>query len=270
MKNHLSKLGLVFLLAIFTFYSCGKDEEIEIPQEQNSIKIKIEDKIENSEVESLIKNEIENINYHFNAYSTNAISNKTNDSLTLRDIEINTEVFSVIEKENGETSYTFEVDFPNGSLKNEIINLHLFYDENNVLNSRLIGYDLTQNEMEIAKSNQSFDGFYDKIYYLELEEFEFPTAKSSSSKSSSTNKRPPCDGIFNCETTGGATWIPYANNSGYGGSSGPGSSYSLPPLNTLPPHVTAALQAAGVFVGIDYNNLTLVPYTGSINYTSPV
>ena len=145
----------------------------------------------------------------------------------------------------------------------------MYYNANNELKASLIGYNLTHEEMQTAISNQSFDGFWDKIYYLDLEEIEIIEATPKSSKVSARRRRyHECDGIFNCDANGSNRWTRYGNNSGYGGYSGSGSSYSLPPLSNLPPQVAAALQAAGVFLGVNYNNRAPAGY--GYNYTSPV
>ena len=58
----------------------------------------------------------------------------------------------------------------------------MYYNANNELKASLIGYNLTHEEMQTAISNQSFDGFWDKIYYLDLEEIEIIEATPKSSK----------------------------------------------------------------------------------------
>ena len=273
MKNNLLKFSLVFFLVVLIFNSCSKEEGSSLQEELGKIEVLTKGKIENKEVENQVKQSLSKIkqmfNLNFQNYKKKNLSkSKQNDSISFETIEINTEAFDIIANENGINSYTFQLKYPSETIDNkEIVNLHLYYDENNNLKGTLYKYELTNEEFIFVKQNQSFDGFLDKILYLDLESIDEKTTNYG--KSSLASKH-PCDGIFNCDPIGYSTWTPYANNSGYGGSSGPGSSYSLPPLSTLPPSVIASLRAAGVYLGIDYNNLITVPYTGRINYTSPV
>ena len=93
-----------------------------------------------------------------------------NDTINLENIQVNTEAYNIIKNENGKDSYTFEVDFPTDSTSvQEIINLHTYYDDDNQLKSKLIRYELTNEEFLVATKNQSFDGFWDKISYLDLD-----------------------------------------------------------------------------------------------------
>ena len=140
MKNNLLKFGLLVLLAVFTFHSCSDDEQVISPKSVDSIKITIEDKIDNEELNNKIGQDLLKIRQAFQINTTNHkgenYQKKTeNDSISIEDIEINIEAFNVIENENGKASYTFEVDFPLNNLDSqEIINLHFYYDENNQVN----------------------------------------------------------------------------------------------------------------------------------------
>lgn len=270
MKNQLSNFSLVFLLIFFTFNSCSKDETISTPQKQGQIKVETKEEIDNIDLKNQVEKNLSKIKQLFQIAPPKSMRKSSgkgteNDPINLENIQVNTEAYNIVENENGEVSFTFEVDFPSDSTNvSEIINMHTYYDENNQLKSQLIKYELTNEEFLIATKNQSFDGFWDKISTLDL---ETTNIKTNSEKSTAARSGDTCT----CEG-GGSTptviWVPYANNSGYGGSSASGASYALPPLNSLPPQVLATLRAAGVFTGINYNNFA--PYGYGHNYTSPV
>lgn len=269
LKNKLSNFGLVFVLTLFTFNSCSKDETISIPQEQGQIEVEIKETIDNIDLKNQVEKNLSKIRQLFEIIPPKSMRKSSgkgteNDPINLEDIQINTEAYTSVKNENGKVSYTFEVDFPSDSTNvQEIINLHTYYDENGQLKSKLMRYELTNEEFLTATKNQSFDGFWDKISYLNL---ETTVIDSNSKKNTSARNGDPCT----CEDDSPPTaiWVPYSNNSGYGGSSASGVGYALPPLNSLPPNVMAALQAAGVFVGINYNNFA--PYGYGHNYTTPV
>ena len=139
MKNNLLKFGLLVLLAVFTFHSCSDDEQVISPKSVDLIKIRIEDEIENIELENRLNHEIENINYLLEPYKSDEINARMDSANTLQQFNINTKAFSVIENENGKSSYTFEVEMPGESIVNEIVNLNLYYNANNELKASLIG-----------------------------------------------------------------------------------------------------------------------------------
>ncbi|MDB4290096.1 hypothetical protein N9887_03405, partial [Flavobacteriaceae bacterium] len=246
-----------------------KDETISTPQKKGQIKVEIKESIDNVDLKNQVEKNLSKIKQIFEIAPPKSMRKSSgkgteNGPINLEDIQIKTEAYNSIENENGKVSYTFEVDFPSDSTNaQEIINLHTYYDENNQLKSQLIKYELTNEELLVATNNQSFDGFWDKISYLDLETTDID---SNSKKNTSARSGDPCS----CEDDGPTTviWVPYSNNSGYGGPSASGVGYALPPLNSLPPNVMAALQAAGVFVGINYNNFA--PYGYGNNYTIPV
>jgi hypothetical protein len=200
---------------------------------------------------------------------------------TLQKIEINTDVFAEVRNEKGTPSYTFEVELPGVATSSKgKINLHTYYDENNQLKSNLIRYDLTPDEFVTAINNKSYDGFWDKIYHMELSDVEetedmevkepdndsIQEAKKLSIKSSAFAKKCKCKG-------GGSSapvpkWTPFPPDSGYVGSSASGIGYILPPLNTLPYHVIASLKAAGVFTG-SYT-IGISGHSSPVNHTQPV
>ena len=269
LKNNLLNFSLVFLLTLLSFNSCSKDEIISTPQKQGQIKVEIKESIDNIDLKNQIDKNLLKIKQLFEIAPPKSMrkfngKSARNDTI-LEHIQVNTEAYNSIENRNGKVSYTFQVDFPSDSTnEGEIINLHTYYDENNQLKSQLIKYELTNEEFLVATNNQSFDGLWDKISYLDLETTEIV---SNSKNNTSARSGDPCP----CEGGGSTTtviWVPYPNNSGYGGSSVSGVGYALPPLNTFPPNVMAALQAAGVFVGINYNNYA--PYGYGHNYTTPV
>ncbi|AOR28587.1 hypothetical protein FORMB_15470 [Formosa sp. Hel1_33_131] len=269
LKNNLSNFSLVFLLTLLSFNSCSKDETISTTQKQGQIKVEIKESINNVDLKNQVEKNLSKIKQIFEIAPPKSMRKSSgkgteNDPINLEDIQIKTEAYNSIKNENGKVSYTFEVDFPTDNTNlHEIINLHTYYDENNQLKSQLIKYELTNEELLVATNNQSFDGFWDKISYLDLETTDID---SNSKKNTSARSGDTCS----CEDDGPATviWVPYSNNSGYGGPSASGVGYALPPLNSLPPNVMAALQAAGVFVGINYNNFA--PYGYGHNYTTPV
>ena len=269
LKNNLSNFSLVFLLTLISFNSCSKDEIISTPQKQGQIKVEIKESIDNIDLKNQIDKNLSKIKQLFEIAPPKSMrkfngKSARNDTI-LEHIQVNTEAYNSIENRNGKVSYTFQVDFPSDSTNvGEIINLHTYYDENNQLKSQLIKYELTNEEFLIATNNQSFDGFWDKIFYLDLETTEID---SNSKRNTSARSGDPCTcGDDNSTPT--VIWVPHPNNSGYGGSSASGVGYVLPPLNSLPPHVMATLQAAGVFTGINYNNFA--PYGYGHNYTTPV
>jgi len=269
LKNKLSNYSFVFLLTLFTFNSCSKDETISTPEEQGQIEIEIREGIESIELKSQVEQNLSKIKQLFKIIPPKSMRKSNgkeaeNDTINLENIQVNTEAYGIIKNENGKDSYTFEVDFPTDSTSvQEIINLHTYYDDDNQLKSKLIRYELTNEEFLVATKNQSFDGFWDKISYLDLD----ATAETSNStKNTLARSGDTCT----CEDDSPPTvvWVPYPTDSSYGGSSASGVGYALPPLNTLPPNVMAALQAAGVFVGVNYNNFA--PYGYGHNYTTPV
>ncbi len=269
LKNNLSNFSLVFLLTLISFNSCSKDEIISTPQKQGQIKVEIKESIDDIDLKNQVEKNLSKIKQLFEIAPPKSMrkfnGKSTRNDTILEHIQVNTEAYNSIENRNGKVSYTFQVDFPSDSTNvSEIINLHTYYDENNQLKSQLIKYELTNEEFLVATNNQSFDGLWDKISYLDLETTEIV---SNSKNNTSARSGDPCP----CEGGGSTTtviWVPYPNNSGYGGSSVSGVGYALPPLNTFPPNVMAALQAAGVFVGINYNNYA--PYGYGHNYTTPV
>lgn len=269
LKNKLSNYSFVFLLTLFTFNSCSKDETISTPEEQGQIEIEIREGIESIELKSQVEQNLSKIKQLFKIIPPKSMRKSNgkeaeNDTINLENIQVNTEAYSIIKNENGKDSYTFEVDFPTDSTSvQEIINLHTYYDDDNQLKSKLIRYELTNEEFLVATKNQSFDGFWDKISYLDL---DATAENSTSTKNTLARSGDTCT----CEDDSPPTvvWVPYPTDSSYGGSSASGVGYALPPLNTLPPNVMAALQAAGVFVGVNYNNFA--PYGYGHNYTTPV
>ena len=269
LKNNLLNFSLVFLLTLVSFNSCSKDEIISTPQKQGQIKVEIKESIDDIDLKNQVEKNLSKIKQLFEIAPPKSMrkfnGKSTRNDTILEHIQVNTEAYNSIENRNGKVSYTFQVDFPSDSTNvSEIINLHTYYDENNQLKSQLIKYELTNEEFLVATNNQSFDGLWDKISYLDLETTEI-VSNSKNNTSARSGDPCPCEG-------GGSTatviWVPYPNNSGYGGSSVSGVGYALPPLNTFPPNVMAALQAAGVFVGINYNNYA--PYGYGHNYTTPV
>jgi hypothetical protein len=269
LKNKLSNFGLVFLLTLFTFVSCSKDETISMPQEQGQIEIEISEGIESIELKNQVEQNLSKIKHLFEIAPPKSMRKSNgkeskNDPINLEDIQVNTEAYGIIKNENGKVSYTFEVDFPSDSTNvQEVINLHTYYDEDGQLKSKLMRYELTNEEFLVVTKNQSFDGFWDKISYLDLDTTDID---STSAKNTLARSGDPCT----CEDDSPPTvfWVPYENTGQNGGSSASGVGYALPPLNTLPPNVMAALQAAGVFVGVNYNNFA--PYGYGHNYTTPV
>lgn len=269
LKNKLSNYSFVFLLTLFTFNSCSKDETISTPEEQGQIEIEIREGIESIELKSQVEQNLSKIKQLFKIIPPKSMRKSNgkeaeNDTINLENIQVNTEAYGIIKNENGKDSYTFEVDFPTDSTSvQEIINLHTYYDDDNQLKSKLIRYELTNEEFLVATKNQSFDGFWDKISYLDL---DATAENSTSTKNTLARSGDTCT----CEDDSPPTvvWVPYPTDSSYGGSSASGVGYALPPLNTLPPNVMAALQAAGVFVGVNYNNFA--PYGYGHNYTTPV
>jgi len=269
LKNNLSNFTLVFLLTIFTFISCSKDEALSTPQEQGQIEIEIKQGIDNVDLKNQVEKNLSKIKQLFQIVPPKSMRKSNgkdakSDPEFLEDIQIITEAYGIIKNENGKDSYTFQVDFPTDSTSvQEIINLHTYYDDNNQLKSKLIKYELTNEEFLVATKNQSFDGFWDKISYFDL---EMTAIDKTSKKNILARNGDPCT----CEGSSPPTvvWVPYSNNSGYGGSSASGVGYPLPPLNTLPPSVMATLRAAGVFVGINYNNFA--PYGYGHYHTIPV
>lgn len=308
----LLKIGLALLLTVFIFYSCSEDDELTTPQVQQGPILQVRTKIENTEVLNLLKDKKEKINRGFNKYLAKTKGSKSNDSITLEDIEINTEKFSVIESENGKESYTFQVDFPNGTLNDGIINVHIYYDENNELKTSLIGYNLTEEELKEAEESGSFDKYWDKIYTSELKDADFLNESSENNKSlkcpfqggcsggSSFSFRPIWRGltgffssIGGFFSSAGSSVGNFFSSSGSNSSSSSNTNYSnygngntyrglgghytgMPSVVTgsllREPSVASSLRGAGVFLGIDYSNLTTVPYPGSVNYryTAPV
>lgn len=269
LKNKLSNFSFVFLLTLFTFNSCSKDDTISTPEEQGQIEIEIREGIESIELKSQVEQNLSKIKQLFKIIPPKSMRKSNgkeaeNDTINLENIQVNTEAYGIIKNENGKDSYTFEVDFPTDSTSvQEIINLHTYYDDDNQLKSKLIRYELTNEEFLVATKNQSFDGFWDKISYLDL---DATAENSTSTKNTLARSGDTCT----CEDDSPPTvvWVPYPTDSSYGGSSASGVGYALPPLNTLPPNVMAALQAAGVFVGVNYNNFA--PYGYGHNYTTPV
>lgn len=308
MKENI-KIWSVLLLTFFVFYAC--DDELDEPAivQQNSPIVQVKDKLDNPKVISLLKDRKEKINRGFSKYLSKTKVSRSNDSIKLEDIEINTEKFSVIESENGKASYTFEVDLPEGTVEHGIVNLHVYYDENDELKTALIGYNLTEEEMQMAQENQSFDGFMDKIYHTELENFDFLNNQNQNEQSTSGRTNTgggnnsgcanrwgiavPCGGVFgsvwraltgvfsslgdffsSSGSSSSSNYSSYGNGYAY---SGLGGNYTGGPSVVTgsllrDPNVASSLQRAGVFIGINYSNLTTVPYSGSINYsyTTPV
>lgn len=244
----LFKLRLIILLAIFALNSCSKDDYQGI-KEEKKLMVLSKNKIENVEIENNIIKTLSKIKQVFEinapkSYKRNVSNRSANDSINLNEITINTEAYNTIEDENGKISYIFDVKYPTENIENkEIINLHYFYDENNILKNQLIKYDLTQSDLETIKINNSYDGFLDNISYIDL------------------SRGCPCQG----GGTPNPVWVPYPNYSGYGGSS-PSVPYILPPLSTLPPSVTAALVAAGAIYS---TNPSFIP-GGNPSYTFPI
>jgi hypothetical protein len=248
MKN-LFKLSLIVFLIIFIFNSCSKDD-YDIIKQESQLKILSKDRIENAELENMVNESLSKIEKIFEimpprSYKKEENYRRNNDSINLNGISINTEAYNIIEKEDALSTYIFEVEYPSVNiLDKEIVNLHIYYDENNQLQSQLIKYDFTSIELETIKNNNSYDGYWDKLSYVNL------------------SRGCPCQAG---NTTPTPTWIPYPNNSGYGGSS-PSAPYALPPLSTLPPHVMASLFAAGA---IYHTNPSFLP-GGNPSYTFPV
>ena len=270
MKNNLLKFGLLVLLAVFTFHSCSDDEQVISPKSVDSIKITIEDKIDNEELNNKIGQDLLKIRQAFQINTTNHkgenYQKKTeNDSISIEDIEINIEAFNVIENENGKASYTFEVDFPLNNLDSqEIINLHFYYDENNQLKRQLIKYELSNEELQTVIENQSFDGFWDRISYSNLDDLE---TTPNSEKITAARSSDPCSCKSKKSTVKWKT--PYSNNSGYGGySSGTGGSGGQTPFSVIPislQKLWGIAPASAYYPGPNY-----VGPTCNCNYTIPV
>ena len=277
MKNNLLKFCSVLLLTLFVFNSCSKDETDLTTEEQSQIKVETKNKIQNFELIEKLEQDLSKLKGAF-PVSSQSVSkyeyrtNPKNDTINFDEVKINTEVFNAVANENGKKSYTFKLDFPKEDIySQEIINLHSYYDENNQLKSQLIKYDLTSEELKIAIENQSFDGFWDKIYYASVDSLK-TESNTDLSKIARRNGDPCTCTIIQIPWALGRPGNRYYGPTGYSGNAGySGVAYTLPPLSTLPPSVTASLQAAGVYTGVDYSKYRSPYYNGpSYNYTAPV
>lgn len=260
--------SFILLLLIF---GCSKELETEDfsneeQQNDNHIELLYKHEISDIDLKFNVTKNLSTLKILFPAESNNSIiksesyySRNLNDT-AFQKIEINTDVFAEVRNEKGIPSYTFEVELPDTTTSSKgKFNLHTYYDENNQLKSNLIRYDLTPDEFVMAIKNKSYDGFWDKIFFMELSDVDetedLEEKKSDNDSIQNINKlsTKSLASARKCSCQNGGTtapkWTPLPTGKGYPGSTASGIGYVLPPLNTLPYHVTASLKAAGVFTG---------------------
>lgn len=280
--------SFILLLLIF---GCSKELETEDfsneeQQNDNHIELLYKHEISDIDLKFNVTKNLSTLKILFPAESNNSIiksesyySRYLNDT-ALQKIEINTGVFAEVRNEKGIPSYTFEVELPDTTTSSKgKFNLHTYYDENNQLKSNLIRYDLTPDEFVMAIKNKSYDGFWDKIFFMELsyvdETEDLEEKKSDNDSIQNINKlsTQSLASARKCSCQNGGTpapkWTPLPTGKGYPGSTASGIGYVLPPLNTLPYHVTASLKAAGVFMG-SYTIGIGAGHSSPVNHTQPV
>lgn len=269
------------ILVVLLFFGCVEELETEhfSNQEQqngNHIDLFYKHEINDIALKNNVTKNLSTLNALFltqsveSTVTSETYHNRSSNGVTFQKIEINTDVFVEVRNENGTPSYTFEVELPDTTTSSKgKINLHTYYDENNRLKSNLIRFDLTPDEFVTAINNKSYDGFWDKIFYMELSGVNETEDKKSENDSILLRQRLATTRKCSCQNGGtpAPKWTPLPPARGYGGSSASGIGYVLPPLNTLPYHVIASLKAAGVFTG----SFTIgIGHSSPVNHTQPV